>query len=75
LIVSTIEQFEDEAVRLSNDRAAYEAIRNELLEKRNTSKLYDLISYARHHEMAYSELFERFLKGQEPSSLDVPLIA
>jgi protein O-GlcNAc transferase len=75
LILSSIEQFEDEAVRLSNDRAAYEAVRNELLDKRNSSKLYDLISYARHHEMAYAEVFERFMQGQKPSPVDVPLLA
>lgn len=72
LIVSTIEQFEDEAVRLSNDRKAYEKLRNELIQKRLSSPLYDLIAYARNHEMVYAELFERFLRGEEPSVLNIP---
>ena len=74
LIVPSVQQFEDEAVRLSNDRAGYEALRNELIEKRISSKLYDLVSYARHHEMAYAELFERFLRGEKPEPMNVPLI-
>lgn len=74
LIVPSIEKFEDEAVRLSNDRVAYDALRNELLGKLTSSKLYDLVSYARHHEIAYAELFERFLRGEQPMALDVPLL-
>jgi protein O-GlcNAc transferase len=74
LIFPTLENFQDEAVRLSNDRQAYEALRNELLEKRLTSKLFDLIAYARHHEVAYSELFERFINGVKPQPLNIPLL-
>lgn len=69
LIKSTIEEFEDEAVRLSNDRKAYEALRNDLIQKLAASPLYDLKTYAHYHEMAYIELFERFKRGEEPREL------
>jgi predicted O-linked N-acetylglucosamine transferase (SPINDLY family) len=74
LIKSTIQEFEDEAVRLSHDREAYEAVRNDLIQKRNVSPLYDLKSYARYHEMAYIELFERFKRGEEPSELTLTAV-
>jgi predicted O-linked N-acetylglucosamine transferase (SPINDLY family) len=69
LIKSTVQEFEDEAVRFSHDRGAYEAVRNDLIQKRAVSSLYDLKAYARYHEMAYIELFERFKRGEEPSEL------
>jgi predicted O-linked N-acetylglucosamine transferase (SPINDLY family) len=72
LIKSTIEEFEDEAVRLTNNGTAYEALRNELLEKRKMSPLYNIRSYTRHHELAFSELFDRFMEGKEIEELTVP---
>mmetsp|Transcript_19192 Transcript_19192/g.31867 ORF Transcript_19192/g.31867 Transcript_19192/m.31867 type:complete len:722 (-) Transcript_19192:49-2214(-) len=74
LIKSTIEEFEDEAVRLSNDGKAYAALRNELLDKRVTSPLYNIKSYARHHELAYMELFDRFMNGKEVTELTLPTL-
>lgn len=72
LIKATISQFEDEAVRLSNDREAYDALRNELMEKRLSSDLFNLVAYTRAHELAYSELYERFMRGEKPSPLNIP---
>jgi predicted O-linked N-acetylglucosamine transferase (SPINDLY family) len=74
LIMSTLGGFENEAVRLSNDREAYEKLRNDLLEKRLSSRLFDLLSYARHHEAAYAEAYERFLKGEAPSAMEIPIL-
>ena len=69
LIKSTIKEFEDEAVRLSKDRNAYEAQRNDLIKNLRVSPLYDLKTYAYYHEMAYIELFERFKRGEKPREL------
>lgn len=74
LIKSTIEEFEDEAVRLSNDGEAYEALRNELLDKRLTSPLFNIRSYARHHELAYMELFDRFMLGKKVTEITLPTL-
>jgi predicted O-linked N-acetylglucosamine transferase (SPINDLY family) len=72
LIMPTIEAFEDEAVRLSMNREAYTELRNELLAKRLTSPLFDLISYARVHEKAYDYLFQVFADGISPKAVDIP---
>jgi predicted O-linked N-acetylglucosamine transferase (SPINDLY family) len=72
LIMPTIEAFEDEAVRLSMNRKAYTELRNELLSKRLTSPLFDMISYTRAHEQAYDYLFQIFAEGTSPIAVDIP---
>ena len=73
LITSSIEEFENEAVRLSNDHDAYEALRNELIEKRLSSELYNVRTYAIAHEKAYAESFERFIRGVDPEPIQIQL--
>lgn len=71
LITSSIDDYEAEAVRYATDRVEYTRLRNELLTKRLSSPLYDLISYARVHEAAYLQAFQRFYEGKSPESIDV----
>jgi len=69
LIQSTIQNYEKEAIRYSQNRNSYDSLRKNLLQKRISSPLFDLISYTRHHETAYWEIFvNRFMEQQKPHS-------
>mmetsp|Transcript_50302 Transcript_50302/g.75144 ORF Transcript_50302/g.75144 Transcript_50302/m.75144 type:complete len:765 (-) Transcript_50302:187-2481(-) len=75
LIRPTIEDFEKEAIRLAKDPAAYKELRDELLEKRETTQLFDLKAYAVVHERAYEYAFDLFINGHKPQALDIPKFA
>jgi protein O-GlcNAc transferase len=72
LITSSVDDFEALATRLATDRVAYTKLRNELLEKRQSSPLFDVVSYTRVHEQAYLHLFQLFYDGKQLEPFDVP---
>jgi len=71
LITSTLEQYEDLAIRLASDRSALETLRNKLARHRETHALFDVRSTCRHLESALATMCERQRRGGSPRPFSV----
>jgi predicted O-linked N-acetylglucosamine transferase (SPINDLY family) len=71
LIVSTPEAYERRAIDLAADRDRLAAIRQKLAKNRLIAPLFDTQGFARHIEAAYTEMYQRHLKGLPPDDISV----
>jgi predicted O-linked N-acetylglucosamine transferase (SPINDLY family) len=72
LIVQSMADYEELAVRLAGDAERLGALRARLERNRGTAPLFDTLRHARHLESAYTLIHARHLAGLPPASLEVP---
>jgi protein O-GlcNAc transferase len=71
LITHSIEDYENLALTLANDRTLLESIKVKLLRNRNTSFLFDTDRFRHHIESAYETVWERQQRGDPPITFAV----
>jgi protein O-GlcNAc transferase len=71
LIVGDLEGYEATALRLARDEQALAAIRTKLARNRLTFPLFDTDRFRRNIESAYQTMWERWQRGEPPSSFAV----
>jgi protein O-GlcNAc transferase len=69
LITSTAEHYEALAVGLARDPGKLAAIKEKLQHNRLTAPLFDTALFAQHLELAYGQMYERYLAGLGPDDL------
>ena len=71
LIVGDLESYEATALRLARDEHALAAITSKLARNRLTHPLFDTDRFRRNIESAYQTMWERWQRGEAPSSFGV----
>ena len=71
LVVSTWEQYEDEAVKLATDSHRLEAIREKIAKNRECSPLFDTECTGRSIERAYQLIWQRYINEKPPCLIRV----
>lgn len=71
LVVASLEDYRNLALRLSGDRAALTALRARVAAARERSPLFDTARFARHLEDAYTRMWDRHQAGQPPVAFAV----
>jgi predicted O-linked N-acetylglucosamine transferase (SPINDLY family) len=72
LAVKTVEEYEQLAVELGNDRRKLLELRHRVLAGKVSSSLFDSGRLTRHLERAYTQMWETFRSGASPSGFAVP---
>jgi len=72
LITSSLQEYENLALKLTRDRALLEGMKRKLELNRETSPLFDTKRFCRNLESAYITMWERQQKGEQPKSFAVP---
>jgi predicted O-linked N-acetylglucosamine transferase (SPINDLY family) len=71
LITQSLGDYEALALRLARDPALLAAFRQRLARNRETFPLFDTARFTRHLEAAYTTMWERRQRGEEPESFAV----
>jgi len=72
LIVRSMEEYRDLALRLARDRAALAVLRARVAANRLTAPLFDSRRFIRHLEAGYRAMWQRRLDGRSPDHIAVP---
>jgi predicted O-linked N-acetylglucosamine transferase (SPINDLY family) len=72
LITASLEQYQNLAVRLAEDKDLLGELRARLAANRETSSLFDGEKFARNVEKAYSKMWEIYSAGETPRAFAVP---
>lgn len=72
LVVASLADYRDLAIRLAGDPATLTAIRAKLAGNRDRSALFDTARFARQLEGAYTTIWARHQAGQPPAAFAVP---
>lgn len=67
LVTSSLADYEALALRLAREPAELAAIRTKLARNRSTCPLFDTRRFTRHIEAAYTKMWERHQRGEEPA--------
>jgi protein O-GlcNAc transferase len=71
LVTANLEDYEALAVKLADDPAFLQAIRQKLAHNRQTTSLFDTDRFRQHIETAYAKMWEIFQRGEAPQSFSV----
>ena len=71
LITSSAEEYEALAVELANSPGRLGQLRERLRQSRQTAPLFDIDSYTRHLEAAYTEAYERYHERLPPDDIHI----
>ncbi|KAF4529243.1 hypothetical protein B566_EDAN017350 [Ephemera danica] len=71
LIASSIQEYENIAIRLGTDREYLKAVRVKVWQARSTSPLFDCRIYARAMEGLYYAMWERHARGDKPDHISL----
>ena len=71
LIVDSLEAYELLALKLARDQTALSAARSKLAQNRATHPLFNTERFCRHIEAAYTTMWERHQRGEQPESFSV----
>jgi predicted O-linked N-acetylglucosamine transferase (SPINDLY family) len=74
LITHSLEEYEALAVELAMNPKRLAEIRSKLAQNRGTYPLFDTDRFRRHIEAAYTTMWERYQRGDEPRSFAVPAV-
>ena len=74
LITHSLEEYEEQAVRLATCSAELAALRDKLACNRLQTPLFDTERFTRHLERAYELMWERHARGLPPAPLHVPAL-
>ena len=72
LIARDLDNYEQSALSLAQDRDRLTAMRRKLQENARTKPLFDTSGFTRHLEFAYQSVFDRLRQGLGPASFAVP---
>jgi protein O-GlcNAc transferase len=70
-IFATLQEYEDEAVRLAADLGALQALKARLAQNRLSRPLFDTQRRVKHIERAFERMWEQHLSGQPPEDFEV----
>jgi predicted O-linked N-acetylglucosamine transferase (SPINDLY family) len=71
LVTSSIEEYEQLALQLERRPARLRELRQRLARNRLTTPLFDMARFTRDIEAAFTQMRERWLRGQDPISFAV----
>jgi predicted O-linked N-acetylglucosamine transferase (SPINDLY family) len=71
LIVCSVAEYRDLAIRLATDRSAIEGLKARLAANRLTTPLFDSHRFVRHLEAGYLAMWQRVVAGLPPDHIDV----
>ena len=71
LVVCSLEAYEAKALDLARDPERLRALRDKLARQRQSAPLFDTAAYTRDLESAYSNMWERWQRGDPPLSFSV----
>jgi predicted O-linked N-acetylglucosamine transferase (SPINDLY family) len=71
LVTRSLGEYRQLALALARDPDRLSALRNRLMETRNTNSLFDLPKLAGHIETAYLRMWQKWLIGKEPASFSL----
>ena len=71
LITTSLTEYEALAIKVAGDRALLTSLKNKLAQHRQTSSLFNTRRFARHIESAYTIMWERYQRGEPPTSFAV----
>lgn len=74
LVTQSLADYESLALKLATDRPALGAVKAKLFRNRATAPLFDTKRFARHIEAAYTGMWERHQRGEEPARFSVPAL-
>jgi protein O-GlcNAc transferase len=74
LVTSTLEEYQALAKKLVNEPLLLKDLRKRLEDNRRTAPLFDPDRYRRHIEAAYTMMWDRWARGEEPQAFSVPPI-
>ena len=74
LITTSLEDYENLALRLARDPALLGALKEKLLRNRATWPLFDTARFTRHLEAAYATMWQRHQSGEPPAAIAVESI-
>jgi len=66
MIAKSLDEYESIALYLARDPAALGAVKAKLARNRETYPLFDTVGFTRHLEAAFTEMWERSRRGEEP---------
>jgi predicted O-linked N-acetylglucosamine transferase (SPINDLY family) len=72
LIADNFEEYSTTAVRLAHEPAQLQSIRQRLAASRSTAAVFDTERFCRHLESAYTAMWQRWQRGDQPASFSVP---
>lgn len=72
LIVRSLEDYRDLAVRLAHDHNALAQLRSRVAANRLTTPLFDSRQFVRHLEAGYEAMWRRCIAGLPPDHIDIP---
>jgi predicted O-linked N-acetylglucosamine transferase (SPINDLY family) len=67
LITQSLEDYETLALRLAREPSLLASIKSKLASTRDTCPLFDTLSFTRHIEAAYSQMWQRHQRGEPPT--------
>ena len=71
LITHNLEEYENLALRLSQNPGELAALRTKLAKNRMTEPLFDTPRFVRNLESAFHQIWDRFLTGETPRMIEV----
>ena len=71
LITHNLEEYESLALRLSQNSGELAALRTKLAQNRKTEPLFDTPRFVRNLEIAFHQIWDRFLAGEMPRMIEV----
>ena len=71
LVTQSLEAYEQLALHLSESPAALASLRERLAQNRTTFPLFDTPRFCHHLESAYQTMYERYQRGEGPTSFSV----
>ena len=73
-MTSNLEEYGALALKLAREPMLLADIKARIIRNRDTCPLFDTVRLARHIEAAYMTMWERWQRGEPPSSFAVPAL-
>jgi len=74
LVTSSLEDYEALALKIAIDPPLLKVLKQKLARNRETHPLFNTERFTRYVEAAYTQMWERYQRGEVPQSFDVPPI-
>jgi len=71
LIAPSLEDYETMALKFARDRSLLNSLRERVESSRHKGRLFDTVLFTRQIEAAYTQMWERFQRGEPPASISV----
>jgi predicted O-linked N-acetylglucosamine transferase (SPINDLY family) len=71
MVTHTLDEYEALALKLAHDKGTLGAVAKKLRDQRDTHPLFDVVRFTRHLEAAYTQMWERYERGEAPGHFAV----